>query len=172
MLCVQLECCALNFQERVIVLHCNSAALKHNVFPMHFLKKWTWACDRLKTGNLSADNFKKYSTLVGQTWARDTIRWYWSGYPVLTAVNCSQHGCAISGCTRIESVRLNIGCLAVRTDARSVGRCTVTWLPIPLNNIWRHVIGHLHDGVILLLRPESFSFLLSYLNLVIPVRFE
>ena len=25
-------------------------------------------------------------------------------------------------------------------------------------------VGHLHDGVILLLRPESFSFLLSYLN--------
>ena len=33
-------------------------------------------------------------------------------------------------------------------------------------------IGHLHDGVILLLRPESFSFFLSYLNLVIPVRFK
>ena len=31
-------------------------------------------------------------------------------------------------------------------------------------------IGHLHDGVILLLLPESFSFFLSYLNLVIPVR--
>ena len=30
---------------------------------------------------------------------------------------------------------------------------------------------HLHDGVILLLRPESFTFFLSYLNLVIPVRF-
>ena len=33
-------------------------------------------------------------------------------------------------------------------------------------------IGHLHDGVILLLRPESFSFFLSSLNFVIPVRFE
>ena len=33
-------------------------------------------------------------------------------------------------------------------------------------------IGHLHDGVILLLRPEPFSFFLSYLNFVIPVRFE
>ena len=33
-------------------------------------------------------------------------------------------------------------------------------------------IGHLHDGVILLLRPESFSFFLSYLNSVIPVRFK
>ena len=34
------------------------------------------------------------------------------------------------------------------------------------------LIGHLHDGVILLLRPESFSFFLSYLNFVIPVRFK
>ena len=29
-------------------------------------------------------------------------------------------------------------------------------------------IGHLHDGVILLLRPQSFSFFLPYLNFVIP----
>ena len=34
------------------------------------------------------------------------------------------------------------------------------------------VLGHLHDGVILLQRPESFSFFLSYLNFVIPVRFK
>ena len=33
-------------------------------------------------------------------------------------------------------------------------------------------IGHLQDGVILLLRAESFSFFLSYLNSVIPVRFK
>ena len=76
MLCVQLECCALNFQERVIMLHCNSAA--HKRISYAFLKKWTWACDRLKTSNLSADNFKRYLTSMGQTWARDTIRWYWS----------------------------------------------------------------------------------------------
>ena len=34
------------------------------------------------------------------------------------------------------------------------------------------LIGPLHDGIILLLWPESFSFFLSYLNLVIPVRFQ
>ena len=34
------------------------------------------------------------------------------------------------------------------------------------------LIGHLHDGVILLLRPEFFSFFFSYLNLVAPVRFK
>ena len=33
-------------------------------------------------------------------------------------------------------------------------------------------IGHLQDGVILLLRPESFSFFFLYLNLVIPARFK
>ena len=33
-------------------------------------------------------------------------------------------------------------------------------------------IGHLHDGAILLLRPQSFSFFLSHSNLVIPARFE
>ena len=31
-------------------------------------------------------------------------------------------------------------------------------------------MGHLHDGVILLLGPEPFSFFFSYLNLVIPAR--
>ena len=33
-------------------------------------------------------------------------------------------------------------------------------------------LGHLHDGVILLLWPESLSFFLLYLNLVIPARFK
>ena len=33
-------------------------------------------------------------------------------------------------------------------------------------------LGHLHDDVILLLRPESLSFFLLYLNLVIPARFK
>ena len=32
--------------------------------------------------------------------------------------------------------------------------------------------GHLHDGVILLLRPESFSLFFSYLNLVILERLK
>ena len=38
-------------------------------------------------------------------------------------------------------------------------------------SFWPYKIGHLRDGLLLLLRPESFSFLLSYLNLVIPARF-
>ena len=34
------------------------------------------------------------------------------------------------------------------------------------------IIGHVHDGVILLLRPKFFLFSFSYLNLVIPARFK
>ena len=33
-------------------------------------------------------------------------------------------------------------------------------------------MGHLHDDVSLLLRPEFISFFLSYLNLVVLVRFK
>ena len=57
-----------------------------------------------------------------------------SGYLVLTAVNWSQHWCAISGLPKKrECVRVNIGMPVVRTDGlsggRAVSRCTVTWLP-------------------------------------------
>ena len=46
---------------------------------------------------------------------------------------------------------------------------------IPRPRITRRIkwsIGHLHNGVILLLRPEFFSFFLSHLNLVILTRFK
>ena len=43
---------------------------------------------------------------------------------------------------------------------------TLLFFPNPL------LIDHLHDGVILLIRPESFTFFLSYLNLVIPARIK
>ena len=49
---------------------------------------------------------------------------------------------------------------------------TLVALPEYYQNRFRLSIGHLHDGVILLLRPESFSLSLSYSNLVIPVRFQ
>ena len=35
-----------------------------------------------------------------------------------------------------------------------------------------YLIGHLQDGVILLLQPEFFLFFLSHLNLVIPAKFK
>ena len=62
-----------------------------------FLRKYTWACDYLKTSNLSADNFKKYSTSMGRHLSpRYGQVILVSGYLVLTAVNWSQHWCAIS----------------------------------------------------------------------------
>ena len=42
-----------------------------------------------------------------------------------------------------------------------------------MSNDWLlEIIGHLNNGVILLLQPESFSLLFSYLNLVVPVRIK
>ena len=56
--------------------------------------------NQLKTSNLSADNFKKYSTSMGRYPSPRYVQVALvSRYPVLTGVNWSQHGCAISGCT-------------------------------------------------------------------------
>ena len=41
----------------------SSAAQKRNLFPMHLKKNW--ACDHLKTSNLSAENFNKILDLDG-----------------------------------------------------------------------------------------------------------
>ena len=113
----------------------NCVAHKHNIFHMNLEKNWTWACDHLKTSNLSADNFKKYLTSMGRHLSpRYGQVILVSGYPVLTAVNWSQHWCAI--CVQYEfscapklarksDIKHWFPCGA---DGRSVGR-TVTWLP-------------------------------------------
>ena len=64
--------------EVSLIQNFNCAAHKHNIFYMNLKKKSTWACDHLKTSNLSADNFKKYFSLMG--WHRSPwyVRWYWS----------------------------------------------------------------------------------------------
>ena len=49
-------------------------------------------------------------------------------------------------------------------------RCGITHRSDHLEST--RAIGHLHDGIILLLRPESFSFFRSSLNLVMPERFK
>ena len=79
---------------------------------MNFKK--IWACDHLKTSKLSADNFKKYSTLMGRHLSpRYGQVILVSGYPVLTAVNWPQHWCAISFLLGSQS--------ACGADGRSVG---------------------------------------------------
>ena len=70
-----------------------------------------------------------------------------SGYPVLTAVNWSQHWCAIYVCNIslpvlpnwLESVRIKhwFSCGA---DGRAGGRCTITWLPNFLG--WVDLLTH------------------------------
>ena len=63
-----------------------------------------------------------------------------SGYPVLTAVNWSQHWCTM--CVQYQSscapklARVNIGCPVVRTGRR----CTVKWLPNFLG--WVDLLTH------------------------------
>ena len=67
---------------------------------------------------------------------------------------------------------------ASRTGGAPLRKFTGTSLPnskvsdrlINRRDIPKFAIGHLHDDVILLLRPESFSFFFSYLNLVIEYR--
>ena len=72
----------------------NCAAHKHNL--KKNFKNWTWACDHLKTSNLSADNFKKYLTSMGRHLSpRYGQVIQVTGYPVLTAVNWSKHWCPI-----------------------------------------------------------------------------
>ena len=50
--------------------------------------------------------------------------------------------------------------------------CVVQWRPLIVCRILLARYRHLHDDVILLLRPESFSFFFPYSNLLIPVRFQ
>ena len=109
---------------------------------MHFLK-WTWASDHMKTINLSAGNLKKYSTSMGrylslrygQVIPGQRIPCFDSCQLITTfswTLMCNQFSPGLP----------NIGCPVVRTEARAVGRRTVTWLPnflgwIDLAMVWR-----------------------------------
>ena len=84
-----------------------------------------WACDQLKTRNLSAVNVKK-GHIDGLT-PEPTIRSCDTGQriPIWTAVN--QHKCALSGCRLphyLESVTFHIVSPVVRTGGRTYGHVT------------------------------------------------
>ena len=88
-----------------------------------FLKNWTWACDQLKSSNLSADNFKENTrTQWVDTWARDTVRRNWSAETLFWQLSINQN-------MDVQYLILNIGMPVARADGRSGGRCMVTWLP-------------------------------------------
>ena len=66
------------------------------------------------------------------------------------------------------------------THFRKMAPFCIVDILIPITLVWKvikdvlYAVGHWNDGLILLLRPESFSFsfFLSYLNFVIPAKFE
>ena len=67
--------------------------LMNTTYFICILKNWTWACDHLKSSNLSADNFKKHSNSVGRYLSLGYGQAILvSGYTVLTAVSWSKHG--------------------------------------------------------------------------------
>ena len=91
------------------------------------LEKINLSLRSFETGNLSADNFKNYSNSMG----RHLSPGYGyvilvSGYPVLTAVNWSQHWCA----PKLQARKCeNKHWFPCGEHGRSFVRCTVTWLP-------------------------------------------
>ena len=91
---------------------------------------WAPACDHLKTSKLSADSFKKYSTLIGRHLSpRYGQVIVVSGYPVLTAVSWWQRWCAISflnqlspGLPKVARKCESKHWYACGADGRSLGR--------------------------------------------------
>ena len=99
-------------------------ALRARELPYESLGKINLNLRSFETGNLSADNFKKYSTSMGRHLSpRYGQVILVSGYPVLTAVNWSQHWAKLA--RKCESKHW-FPCVA---DGRSPARCTVMWLP-------------------------------------------
>ena len=109
------------------------------------LKKW--ACDHLKTSNLSVDNFKKILDLDGST-PEPAIRLGDTGMRIpcfdscqlITTLMWNQFSHGLPGLPKkLESVRVNIGIPVVRTDGlravyghvitkiSGMGRFTYTW---------------------------------------------
>ena len=105
---------------------------------MNHWKKQTWACYHLKLVICQWITSKKYSTSMGRHLSpRYGQMILVSGYPVLKAVNWSQHSCAISFSSAPK--------LARKFESKhwfpygADGRRTVTWLP----NLLRWVDYHI-----------------------------
>ena len=84
-----------------------------NSFLMH-LKKWTWACDHLKTSKLSADKKFSMGRYLSPRYGQVILV---SGYPVFTA----RLIVTISGCIWARKCEIK-HCLPRDADGRSVGR--------------------------------------------------
>ena len=99
---------------------------KHNIFDMN-LKKTEPAIiwKRVHCQRITSKNTRPWWV---DTWARDTVRWYWSADTLLWQLSIDhninvQYVCNISLAVLpnwLESVRLNIGFPVVRTDGLAV----------------------------------------------------
>ena len=98
-------------------------------FPVE--KNWTWACDQLKSSNLSAENSKEILNYDGSTLSRQYGHVIlFSGYPVLTAVKIIDHNMYVqyqvaSHTSQIDSVPFHhIVWPLVWTDRQMYGHIT------------------------------------------------
>ena len=115
---------------------------KNKTYFIWMKKNQTWACDHLKTSNLSADNFKNNRPRWVNTWARDTVKWYWSADTLFWQLSidhivngqCKRCGFAK---TRLRHPSLPFDslpyptrtiCRRIRTYVRTYAR-SVTWQP-------------------------------------------
>ena len=134
-----------------------------------FFKKQTWACDHLKTSNLSGDNFKKVLYLDESTPA-PAIRSGDTGQRIpcfdscqlITTLMCNQFSPGLP--KKLESVKVNIFFCGAdgRSLGRSVGRCTVTWLPNFLG--WVDLLSY---GA-----PLRSNFISRNFTLAVPIFFQ
>ena len=86
-----------------------------------------------ETGNLSADNFKNTRPRWVDTWARDTVRWYWSADTLFWQLSIDDNidvQSAFSWAPKVARKCESKHWYACGADGRAAGgRCTVTWLP-------------------------------------------
>ena len=71
------------------------------------------------------------------TWARGTVRWYWSADILFWQLSIDHNidvQLVFYWAPKLESVKVNIGFPVVRTDGR-----TVTWLPNFLGRVDYHI---------------------------------
>ena len=104
----------------------NCVAHKHILFPVHW-KNWTWACDHLKTSNLSADN-KKSRTRWVDNCAHDTVMWYCPAdilfWKLSIGHNMDVQYKVAGSQNKLERVRFNFGFPVVRTGGWLYGQVT------------------------------------------------
>ena len=86
----------------------------------------------MKTSDLSTDNLKNTGPGWVDTWARDTVKWYWSADTLFWQLSIdhnidvqNQFSCARKLARKCEIEHW----LPCGADGQAGGRCTVTWIP-------------------------------------------